>query len=122
MSWKWRYQMTENLASNLDGDKFGVKDIYIFGSTKNATAASGSDVDILIHFTGNETQLDNLTNWLNGWSLSMSHINYLKTGYKTEGLLDIHIITDKDIENKSSFAQKINAITDPAKKLQMKKK
>ncbi|KAA3636945.1 MAG: pyruvate, phosphate dikinase, partial [Calditrichaeota bacterium] len=57
MSWKWRYQMTENLASNLDGDKFGVKDIYIFGSTKNATAASGADVDILIHFTGNETQL-----------------------------------------------------------------
>ena len=47
----------------------------------------------------------------------MSHINYLKTGYKTEGLLDVHIITDKDIENKTSYAQKINAITDPAKKL-----
>ena len=122
MSWKWRYQMTENLASHLDGEKFGVKDIYIFGSTKNATAASGSDVDILIHFTGNETQLDNLNNWLEGWSLSMSHINYLKTGYRTDGLLDIHIITDKDIEDKTSFAQKINAITDPAKKLKMKKK
>ena len=52
----------------------------------------------------------------------MSHFNYLKTGYKTDGLLDVHIITDEDIKNKTSYAVKINAVTDPAKKLKLKNK
>jgi hypothetical protein len=52
--------------------------------------------------------------WLEGWSLSLSQINQLRTGYKTSGLLDIVIITDEDIKNRSSYAVKIGAISDPA--------
>lgn len=122
MSWKWRYQIVENLAAQIDPKLFGVKDIYIFGSTKNATAESASDVDLLIHVDNNAEQMRLLKNWLEGWSLCMSHINYLKTGYKTEGLLDIHYITDEDIRNKTSYAVKINAVTDSAKKLNLKKR
>lgn len=47
-------------------------------------------------------------------------MNYLRTGYKTDGLLDVHIITDEDIEKKNSYAVKIGAITDAARKLKMK--
>jgi len=118
--WRWRYYMAETIASKLSASRFGVKAFYLFGSTKNASAGPSSDIDILIHFTGNNNQKESLINWLEGWSLTLSENNYLKTGYKTDGLLDIHFITDKDIENKTSYALKIDAVTDAAHKLKIK--
>jgi predicted nucleotidyltransferase len=97
-----------------------VKDIYVFGSVKNANAGPASDIDLLIHFNGNKQQKEKLLAWLEGWSLCLDHFNYLKTGYRTGGLLDVHIITDKDIENNDSYALKIGAVTDAAKKLDIK--
>ena len=58
--------------------------------------------------------------WLEGWSRCLSEINFLRTGYRTEGLLDVQFITDADIAARSSYAVKIDAITDPARKLPMK--
>ena len=54
---------------------------------------------------------------LEGWSLALSEINYLRTGYATRGLLDVHIITDEDIARKTSYAVKIGALTDAARPL-----
>jgi len=119
--WFWRLRSAEQIASNMDPDRFGVAGIYIFGSTKNRTAGPASDIDLLVHFRGTDKQRDELENWLEGWSLSLADMNYQRTGYKTEGLLDVHIITDEDIENKTSYAVKIDAITDPARPLMMNK-
>ena len=47
-------------------------------------------------------------------------MNYLRTGYRSKGLLDVQIITDEDIANKSSWALKIDAATDAARPLPMK--
>jgi hypothetical protein len=44
-------------------------------------------------------------------------MNFLRTGYRTNGLLDVQIVSDRDIAEGSSFAVKIDAITDPARKL-----
>lgn len=118
-NWRWRLEMAEIIASKLDAKKYGVEAFYVFGSTKNATAGPESDIDILVHFNGTNKQKENLISWLNAWSISLDYFNYLKTGYKTGGLLDIHIITDEDIKNKNSFAIKIGAITDPAKPLKI---
>ena len=115
--WRWRMRNVEGLASRLDAERFGVKGFYLFGSTKNATARPDSDINILIHFDGSESQLTELNIWLDGWSSSLSQMNFLRTGYKTNGLLDIHIITDEDIKNKTSYASKIDAITDAARSL-----
>jgi pyruvate,water dikinase len=121
-SWRWRLEMAAHLASHLDGDQFGVKGFYLFGSTKNATAGPASDIDILIHFVGNEDQKKLLNIWLEGWSLCLGEMNFLRTGYKTEDLLDVHIVTDEDIANKDSYASKIGAVTDAARPLPLKKK
>lgn len=115
--WRWRLRSVENIAANLDPKRFGVKGFYIFGSTKNATAGPSSDIDILIHFDGSNNQRKDLTSWLEGWSLSLAQMNYLRTGYKSKDLLDVHIITDEDIEKRTSYAVKIGAITDAAKPL-----
>ncbi|HPQ39664.1 MAG TPA: PEP/pyruvate-binding domain-containing protein [bacterium] len=115
--WKWRLHMAEKIAQQLDSERFGVHAVYVFGSTKNATAGPGSDIDLLIHIRGTREQLTALQLWLEGWSLSLSEMNYLRTGYRTEGLLDVHFVTDADIENRTSYASKIGAVTDPAREL-----
>jgi pyruvate,water dikinase len=113
--WRWRLQTAENIAAQLDPDRFGVKAFYLFGSTKNATAGPQSDIDILIHFQGTEDQRKGLLNWLDGWSLCLSQENYRRTGYESNGLLDVHLITDEDLLNRTSYAAKIKATTDPAR-------
>jgi predicted nucleotidyltransferase len=120
--WLWRLRMAEHIASELDPDRFGVAGFYIFGSTKNATAGLNSDIDLLVHFRGNENQLRDLKSWLEGWSLCLDEINYLRTGYRVGGLLDVHIVTDEDIRNKTSYAVKIGAVTDPAREIPLRKK
>jgi len=121
-TWLWRHRMAEHIASQLDPERFGAVGFYVFGSTKNATAGLSSDIDILVHFRGTEKQRDELMLWLNGWSLCLDEINYLRTGYRTGGLLDVHIVTDEDIANKTSYAVKIGAVTDAARSLPLKKK
>ena len=118
--WRWRLRMAQRIAAQLEPEKFGVKAFYVFGSTKNATAGPGSDIDLLIHFGGTERQREDLILWMDGWSACLGEMNFLRTGYKSAGLLDVHLITDEDIAARSSFALKIDAITDAARKLPMK--
>jgi len=119
--WRWRMQMVEQMATYIDPKRFGVVGLYVFGSTKNASAGPGSDIDILVHFRGGPEKLDLLHNWLEGWSLCLDELNYVRTGYRSGGLLDVHIVTDEDIAQKTSFAAKIGAVTDAARPLVMKK-
>jgi len=118
--WQWRLRMAEYIAESLDAKKYGVVNFYIFGSTKNASAGPASDIDLLIHFRGTEDQKNQLLEWLEGWSLCLSEMNFLQTGYRTDGLLDVHIVNDADIKIRTSWAAKIGAVTDAAKPLKMK--
>lgn len=118
--WRWRFRMAQKIATELDPQRFGVKAFYLFGSTKNATAGPASDIDILLHFQGSSQQESDLLLWLEGWSRCLAEMNFLRTGYRTDGLLDVHIVTDKNIAERSGLAAKIDAITDPARKLPMK--
>jgi hypothetical protein len=112
--------MAQRIAADLDPQKFGVAAFYLIGSTKNATAGPASDIDVMLHFQGKEEQEHDLLLWLEGWSRCLAEINFLRTGYRTDGLLDVQLVTDKDIAERSSFAVKIEAVTDPARKLPMK--
>jgi hypothetical protein len=55
--------------------------------------------------------------WLDGWSRALAEMNYLRTGYRSRGLLDVHYVTDADVAAQTSFAVKIGAVTDPAREL-----
>ena len=112
--------MAEQIGQRLDRERFGVQALYLFGSTASATAGPDSDIDLLVHFRGTPAQRAKLLLWLEGWSLSVSELNYLRTGYKTDGLLDVHLVTDEDIAARTSYAVKIGAVTDPAWPLPLK--
>jgi predicted nucleotidyltransferase len=113
--WIWRNEMVHRIAAQIDPGRFGVKAMYLIGSVKNATAGPASDIDIMIHFAGDERQEKELRSWFEGWSLCLSEINRLKTGYTTDGLIDLHIITERDIEAKTSYASMIGATSDGAR-------
>jgi predicted nucleotidyltransferase len=121
-AWKWRLNIAREMARKLDPKKYGVLGLYVFGSTVNGSAGAGSDIDLLVHVDENNWNKDALANWLEGWSLALSELNYQKTGYKSDGLLDIHYVTDTDIEKKDSYAIKINAVSDGATLLEFGEK
>ena len=60
--------------------------------------------------------------WLDGWDHVISEMNYQRTGYRTEKMLDYHLVTDEDIKNRTSYAVKIGAVTDSARPLKINKK
>ena len=116
--WKWRFQMAQNIANKTDFKYYGINAIYIIGSTKEATAGPASDIDLLVHFTGTEYQNSLFKSWIDGWNHSLSEFNRQKTGYALDdGLIDLHIITDEDIKNKTSFAVMIGNVNSPARLL-----
>ncbi len=119
--WQWRLRMAERIAAELDAARFGVVAVYVFGSTKNATAGPASDIDLLVHTRGDETQNRELLSWLDGWGRCLSEMNFLRTGYRTECLLDVHLVTDEEITKRTSFASKIGAVTDAARELPLGK-
>lgn len=115
--WRWRLRMAERVASQTAAADLGVVAMYIFGSVKNATAGPGSDIDVLVHFRGTADQRQRLESWLEGWSAALSEMNYLRTGHRIDRILDAQIIDDADIARQTSYAQKIDAVTDAARPL-----
>ncbi|MEZ5000223.1 MAG: nucleotidyltransferase domain-containing protein [Bacteroidales bacterium] len=59
--------MVENIADKTDFKYYGLKAMYVIGSTKEANAGPGSDIDLLIHFNGTEYQ-KLFKAWIDGWN------------------------------------------------------
>lgn len=115
--WRWRLRMAEAVAASLEEKAFGLRALYVFGSAKNATAGPESDLDLIVHFVGTPEQRERLLDWLDGWSICLAELNRLRTGHRSEGILDVHWVSDEDIRRGTCFAAKIGAITDPARRL-----
>ncbi len=118
--WLWRKQIVELMAERLDFERFGIKGIYLIGSTKNAKAGPASDIDIIVHVADDRNNHNGLKAWIEGWSLCLSEINFNRTGYKTDGLIDLHLITDDDILKKTSYGVMIGNHTDGASPVKIK--
>lgn len=102
--WEWRMEKVKEIARELDPETYGIKNMYILGSTKDCTAGPCSDIDILIHFTGTPEQRDKLMSWFKEKDKKLVVENEERIGRPTHKLLDIHIVTDEDIEEKTSWA------------------
>ncbi len=102
----------------MDMRRFGVKALYLIGSVKTGQVGPCSDIDLLAHCDGDAGKQEQLTLWCEGWGSSLSAINEAKTRLKTPGsLIDLHIITDEDIRQKTSFASMIGAHSNSARLL-----
>jgi hypothetical protein len=113
----WRWQMAQLIADRVDIKDYGIKGIYLIGSSKNMNSGPASDIDLMIHMDENTEKRSRLSTWLDGWSQCLSEINFQQTGYKTSDLLDIHFISDDDIARKTSFAVMLNSKENTARRL-----
>jgi pyruvate, water dikinase len=120
--WEWRLRMAERIAASIDAKYFGIRALYLFGSTKNGSAGPASDIDLLVHIEQSATRRKELERWFEGWGICLAELNYLRTGYRSDSLLDIHYVTDDDIAKQTSYAMKIDAVTDAARMLRLTRK
>jgi predicted nucleotidyltransferase len=121
--WKWRKEMAGELTQCIDFEGLGIEAIYLIGSVKEATAGPASDLDLIVHFSGNEHQLKELKAYIEGWGWCLSRINYLKTGYSlNHSMIDLHVITSREINDNNSFAAMIGSHSNAARLLKRKKK
>lgn len=118
--WQWRHYMAQQIAESMDMEAFGVQGVYLIGSTSSGLTGIGSDIDLIIHVEEDENRLRQLQQWLDGWSRALARINFLQTGYDTDRLLDVHLVTDRDIAAGNSFAVKIGSAVDPATPLRLR--
>ncbi len=118
--WRWRYRMAERMAGALDGDAMGVEGVYLYGSVKNGTARPDSDIDLLVHFAGDERQRCRLEAWLEGWGRALAEMNFSRTGVRMENILDITFVSDEDITAKRGPAAFIGAATNAARRLDLR--
>ncbi len=89
--WKWRQDFATRLAEQLDPKRFGVRALYLAGSTERGDAAPTSDIDLVLVFEGTPEQRHDLTLWLEGWSLCLAEVAYRQAGcYAPSGLLEVH--------------------------------
>ncbi len=115
--WVWRMEQVKKLAKEMDADLYGVEAVYICGSTKEATAGPRSDIDLIIHFDGNEEQEEKLLNWLKKKNRDLMHENKERTGYHVENILDVHLVTDEDLNKRTSWACHINSPYNSAREI-----
>jgi pyruvate,water dikinase len=115
--WRWRYRMAERMVRAMDSEKLGIKAVYLYGSVKNGTADPGSDIDLLVHFSGEPFQKNLADMYFTGWSKALTEMNISRTGVTVDNMLDVTYVSDEDILEGRGLAGKINAVTNPARKL-----
>ena len=117
----WRTLKIEEIAQALDPELYGIQGVYLIGSTKDGSAGPTSDIDLLVHFKGTDEQKDKLMAWFDEWGKKLAKENKERTGFETDDLLDVHIITDEDIKKKSSWASHITSPYQTVRKITLKK-
>jgi len=115
--WEWRMKKVKQMARQLDPEIYCVEDLYVVGSTKEATAGPESDIDLIVHFDGSEEEKDKLENWFERWDQRLIQENEKRIGKRTDGILDIHYVTDEDIKKETSWASHITSRYKSAKKI-----
>lgn len=112
--WKWRLRMTLSLAEKTDLEKYGIRGMYLVGSTKDATAGPASDIDLLIFIKNDVQKQLMLQEWIDGWGNGLSIYNQARTGYKIDKLFHLHLVDIEDIGRMQEYIEVIDSPYRPA--------
>jgi pyruvate,water dikinase len=114
---RWRLRMAERIAYHCGAQPFGVRGVYVLDESEDRDLVPDSPVKLVIHFQGNGRQRKELETWLQGWSLSLAEMNYFRTGFHSEGLLDIHFLTDEKVRGEKDVAARLKVSSDIVREL-----
>jgi len=114
---RWRLRMAERIAFHCGDPRWGVRGVYFIDASDGREIEPASPIQLIIHFLGGGRQRKELETWLQGWSLSLAEMNYFRTGFHSDGLLDIHYLTDEKIRGEKDVAVRIKVGSDVVREL-----
>ncbi len=114
---RWRLRMAERIAFHCGGPPWGVRGVFYLDEREGRDADPGDPIRLVIHFTGGGRQRKELETWLQGWSLSLAEMNYFRTGFHSEGLLDVHYLTDEKLRGEKDVAARLKVASDSVREL-----
>jgi pyruvate,water dikinase len=112
-----RLRLAEQVALHCESKRWGVKAMFVFGSAVSGTAGPDSKLHLLVHFQGRPQQRKELDTWLRGWSLALAEMNHLKTGIRTDGLLDVRFAEGDQAVDRTSAAALVNVPPEASREL-----
>ena len=115
--WRWRFRMAERMVRAMDHAALGVVAVYLHGSVKDGMAGPESDINLLVHFRGDDEQKGLLDSYFQGWSQALTEMNVSRTGVRVEQMLDVTYLSDQEVAGRVGPAAKIDAVTNPARPL-----
>jgi pyruvate,water dikinase len=114
---RWRLRMAERIAYHCGAQKWGVRGIYLVDTGDDEESDPAGPIKLVIHFLGSGRQRKELETWLQGWSLSLAEMNYFRTGFHAEGLLDVRYLTDEKIRGEKDVASRIKVASGSVREL-----
>jgi hypothetical protein len=90
--WRWRQRFAERIAASADHARFGVRAVYLHGSTESGSAGPASDIDLVVASDGDERQRRDLEIWLDGWSECLAELTFQLLGLPARGVLNARIV------------------------------
>jgi len=111
---QWRMNVARLLSQKCPLKKLGIIAIYLIGSVKSLKAGPASDIDFLVHYKNENYNKNLIEAYFSGWDHSIINENLKRTGYQCESIIELHLITDEDIKNKTSYTVMIGAIENNA--------
>jgi len=113
----WRMRMAERIAFHCGAQKWGIRGVYVIDTSEGREVDPASPIRIIIHFLGGARQRKELETWLQGWGLSLAEMNYFRTGFHADSLLDVHFLTDEKIRGVRDVAARVQAGSDIVREL-----
>jgi pyruvate,water dikinase len=114
---RWRLRMAERIAVHCGRQPWGIRGIYILDESDGRDFDPAARIRLVIHFLGGARQRKELETWLQGWSLSLAEMNYFRTGFPSDGLLEVHFLTDEKIRGEKDVAARLKAPADIVREL-----
>jgi hypothetical protein len=115
--YRWRSRMAERIAYYIGPQGWEVRGVYWVDPADGGEVDPSSPMQMVIHFAGSARQRKELEIWLQGWSLSLAEMNYFRTGFHSDGLLDVQILTDEKIRGERDVAERLKVGADVVREL-----
>lgn len=110
----FRYALAKKI-SNVVARLPGVRGMYLYGSVMEDTARSRSGIDIILHVEAEKAPYKELMAWLDG-QLTASFRKLLKIN-DMKNLLNVHIVTDADVDRREGYAALLLSMNTPLTRL-----
>lgn len=112
--WVWREEAARKMIQGLSPQMPKIAAVYLIGSVRERTAGPESDIDIVVHVK-TESVITTLKAYFAGWEEAL--FAFPPNGIPLKQLVDVHFLTDNDLEKNLSFASMITGVNSQATRL-----